>query len=262
MPRISGSSHGSGIQAVLLALSTLEYLAQRRSAVGVTELAQAFDTTKSRMHRHLQTLVSAGYILQDQSSDRYRVSARLMALGDAVSENFELSDAARSAMHELRDSLGHAVAVSSPEADGVRIVAVLRGRSDVEIGVKPGSLLNFHDTAQGKAALAFGDPAVLHQVLAQDLPASTEHTITDPAALAAEIERIKARGLAISPNETVIGLNALAAPVFGALGRYVGAIAIVDLVQFLAETPTDEQTRRVRAAAVQISEHLGFRAES
>jgi DNA-binding IclR family transcriptional regulator len=262
MPRISGSSHGSGIQAVLLALSTLEYLAQRRSAVGVTELANAFDTTKSRMHRHLQTLVSAGYILQDESSDRYRVSARLMALGDAVSENFELSDAARTAMHELRDALGHAVAVSSPEVDGVRIVAVLRGRSDVEIGVKPGSLLRFHDTAQGKAALAFGDPSVLREVLSQDLPAGTPHTITDPAALAAEIERISRRGWAISPNETVIGLNALAAPVYGALGRYVGAIAIVDLVQFLTDTPTDDQVGRVLSAASQISEHLGYRPES
>ena len=261
MPRISGSSHGSGIQAVLLALSTLEYLAQRRSAVGVTELAQAFDTTKSRMHRHLQTLVSAGYLLQDESSDRYRVSARLMALGDAVSENFELSDAARSAMHELRDALGHAVAVSSPEADGVRIVAVLRGRSDVEIGVKPGSLLHFHDTAQGKAALAFGDPGVLQEISASRLPASTPQTITDPAALGAEILKIRARGWAISPNETVVGLNALAAPVYGALGRYVGAIAIVDLVQFLPEKPSDEQVSRVLAAARQISERLGYRAD-
>jgi IclR family KDG regulon transcriptional repressor len=165
-------------------------------------------------------------------------------------------------MHELRDALGHAVAVSSPETDGVRIVAVLRGRSDVEIGVKPGSLLSFHDTAQGKAALAFGDPAILSDVLTRDLPASTSHTITEPAALEAEIKRIRERGWAISPNETVVGLNALAAPVYGALGRYVGAIAIVDLLQFLGETPTDEQVRRVLAAASQISEHLGYRPDS
>ncbi len=262
MPRISGFSHGSGIQAVALALSILEHLAQRRNAVGVTELAQTFDTTKSRMHRHLQTLMSAGYIMQDEGSDRYRVSARLMALGEAVSENFELSTAARSAMSNLRDSLGHSVAVSSPEADGVRIVSVIRGRSNVEIGVKPGSLLRFHDTAQGKAALAFGDPKILRDVLTQDLPGSTPHTITDPAALAADVARIKERGWAVSPNETVIGLNALAAPVFSALNQYVGAIAIVDLVQFLPDTPTDEQIRQVSAAAAQISEYLGFRPES
>ena len=259
MPRISGSSHGSGIQAVLLALGTLEYLAQRRAAVGVTELAQAFDTTKSRMHRHLQTLVAAGYILQDEGSERYRVSARLMALGEAVSQNFELSDAARSAMQDLRDQLGHSVAVSSPESEGVRIVAMTRGRSNVEIGVKPGSLLHFHDTAQGKLALAFGEASLLQSTLKRKLAKSTQFTITEPAHLAAEIERIRARGWSTSPNETVIGLNALAAPVFGALGQFVGTIAIVDSVQFIEDPPTPEQVRGVRRAAALVSETLGYR---
>lgn len=262
MPRISGSSHGNGIQAVLLALNTLEYLAQRRSAVGVTELAQAFDTTKSRMHRHLQTLVAAGYILQDESSERYRVSARLMALGEAVSQNFELSYAARPAMQELRDTLGHSVAVSCPESEGLRIVSVMRGRSNVEIGVKPGSVLHYHDTAQGKVALAFGDPSLLQNTLKRKLTKSTQHTIAEPASLAAEIERIRDRGWATSPNETVIGLNALAAPVFGALGQFVGTIAIVDSVQFIEGTPTREQIRAVKRAATLVSETLGYRAAS
>jgi len=261
MPRISGSSHGSGIQAVLLALSTLEYLAERQSAVGVTELAQVFDTTKSRMYRHLQTLVSAGYILQEESSDRYRLSARLMALGDAVSENFELSNVARPTMQALSDSLGHSVAVSIPEADGVRIVAMLRGRSNVEIGVRPGTLLDYHGTAQGKLALAFSDPKVLQKVLEEPLSANTPHTITEPDRLAAEVERIRERGWSISPNETVIGLNALAAPIFGALGELAGTIAIVDSVQFITDTPTEKQIREVCAAGQQVSGVLGYRTD-
>jgi len=262
MPRISGSTQGSGIQAVLLALGTLEYLAQRRSAVGVTELAQTFDTTKSRMHRHLQTLVGAGYILKDVSSDRYRLSARLMALGDAVSENFELANVARPNMQNLRDALSHSVAVSIPEADGVRIVAVLRGGSSVEIGVKPGSLLEYHNSAQGKLALACGDAAVREKVLKKKLLASTPHTITDPARMSAEMERIRKQGWATSPNETMIGLNALAAPIFGALGKYVGTIAIVDSVQFITERPSDKQIAAVCQAAASISEHMGHLAEN
>ena len=61
MPRISGAHRGEGVQVVVFALQILEYLAQHRSTVGVTDLARVFDTTKSRMHRHLQTLVAAGY---------------------------------------------------------------------------------------------------------------------------------------------------------------------------------------------------------
>jgi len=84
MPRISGAQRGEGVQAVVFALQILEYLAQHRSTVGVTDLARVFDTTKSRMHRHLQTLVAAGYVMREEETERYRSGARLIAFGRAV----------------------------------------------------------------------------------------------------------------------------------------------------------------------------------
>ena len=262
MPRISGSTQGEGIQAVLLALRVLEHMAQHRGAVGVTELAQAFATTKSRIYRHLQTLMEGGYVIQEEDGDRYLVSARLMAMGEAVSENFDLSVAARPALKDLRDALGHSVAVSLSEEDGVRIIAVLRGGSNVEIGVKPGSLLPFHCSSQGKLALAFDNRSVLDRTLATGLTANTPMTITDPSELEAELARIRACGWSTSANQTVLGLNALAAPIFGALAQYVGAIAIVDSVQFISDDPRREQIDRVLAAAARVSETLGYRAAS
>ena len=88
MPRISGAQRGEGVQAVVFALQILEYLAQHRSTVGVTDLARVFDTTKSRMHRHLQTLVAAGYVMREEETERYRSGARLIAFGRAVSREF------------------------------------------------------------------------------------------------------------------------------------------------------------------------------
>src|SRR5262245_22560162 len=159
MPRISGAQRGEGVQAVVFALQILEYLAQHRSTVGVTDLARVFETTKSRMHRHLQTLVAAGYVMREEETERYRSGARLIAFGRAVAENFELTNAARPVMESLRSSLGHAVALSQPEPDGMRVIATIAGKSAFEIGVKPGSMLAPHTTAQGKLMLAFGGDA-------------------------------------------------------------------------------------------------------
>ena len=259
MPRISGPQRGSGVQAVVFALNTLEYLANQQSAVGVTDLARAFETTKSRMHRHLQTLVGAGYIVRDDETERYRISTRLMALGQAISNNFDLTSAARPALRDLRETLGHSTVLSMPESDGVRIVFLMHGKAPLEIGVKPGSVLPYHNSAQGKVALAFGDQAVLDEVLARDLPMSTPYSITDPRKLAAEIGAVRKRGWAISPNESTIGLNALAAPVFDALGKFIGVLAIVDSIQFIGENPTPDQVRGVTQAAADISTALGFR---
>ena len=260
MPRISGKQRG-GVQAVVFALDTLEHIARHQASVGVTELARAFGTTKSRMHRHLQTLTTAGYLVREPQTERYRVSARLVALGQAVSEGFEFAGAARDVTRELRDKLGHAVVLSQTESDGVRIVQLVPSRSSLEIAVKPGSVLSFHASAQGKVALAFGDRVLLQGVLAGDLPMSTAYTIGDPGRLKAEIELTRKRGWATAPNEAMLGLNALAAPVFDALGHYAGAIAIVDSIQFIAETPTVEQVRELVAAAARISQDMGYRAD-
>ena len=260
MPRISGAQRGSGVQAVVFALHTLEYIAQHQGSVGVTELARAFETTKSRMYRHLQTLMTAGYLVRDPQTERYRVSARLVALGQAVSEGFEFARAARDVTRELRDKLGHAAVLSQTEDDGIRIVLLVPSKSSVEIAVKPGSVLAFHASAQGKIALAFGDPSLSERVLAGELPMQTVYTIGDPAKLKAEIELTRKRGWAAAPNESVIGLNALAAPAFDALGHYAGAIAIVDTMQFIPENPSVEQVRELTEAAAQISRNLGYRA--
>lgn len=261
MDAMNKPERSGGVQAVEFALNILEHIAQQRSTVGVSELAKAFGTTKSRIHRHLQTLVASGYLLRDSETERYGISARLMALGQAVSENFELSSAARGVAEDLRDRLGHAVVISQPEPGGSRIVMMVRNRSSIEIAVKPGSLLNYHASAQGKIALAYGDKSVLEGLLATDLPHLTPYTITSAERLRAEIAAVHKQGWAIAPNEVMIGLNALAAPIFSALGKYVGSVALTDSIQFITETPSTEQVHELQAAATRISRNLGYRGE-
>src|SRR3712207_4170567 len=108
MPRIGGENGKKepgpdAVQAVVLALRLLEYLASQRKPVGVTALAAALGTTKSRIHRHLRTLVQLDYIVQSEETERYRVGTRLLTLGRAVSETFDLANAAQEVLGKLRD---------------------------------------------------------------------------------------------------------------------------------------------------------------
>jgi DNA-binding IclR family transcriptional regulator len=248
----------NSVQSVVFALNIIEHLANQKSAVGVSELARTFHTTKSRMHRHLRTLGAAGYIVRDGETERYRISMRLMALGQAIGNNFDLTAAARPTLSQLRETLGHSTVLSIPEPEGMRIVFLMRGKSSLEIGVKPGSVMHYHNSAQGKIALAFGDQTLYREVLAGELAMSTPYSIADPQKLAAEIAAVRARGWAVAPNESTIGLNALAAPVFDAFGNLVGTLAIVDSIQFIGANPTPDQVRHVMQAAAKVSESLGL----
>ena len=256
MPRIVNAG-GGGVQAVVLALQVLEHLAARQDAIGVTALAQELGTTKSRVYRHLRTLMQQGYIVQVEATEKYRVGSRLVTLGQAVSENLPLAAVGRSVVRDLRDELGHFTVLSQPEEEGMRVVATLSGKSAVEAQVKQGSLLGFHYSAQGRIALAFGDPGLIERVLRTKLAMVTPGTVVKPRLLRLEIERVRRQGWATAPGEALVGINALAAPIFAPTGGLAGAIAIVDSVQFIARQPRKPQLARVMAAAWQISRALG-----
>ena len=259
MPRIENKS-GDGVQAVHLALSIIEYLAKEGRAVGVTALAQALGTTKSRIHRHLQTLVQEGYIIQPKGSDRYESGPRLVALGRAVSDSLDLAHISADPLLELRDALGHSAVVSQITPDGMRVLVTVPGRSPIEIGVRAGSMLPFHCSAQGKVALAYASPEFRDRVLRGKLEVWTPYTVITPSVLAADLEKIRIQGWTTAANQTSVGLNTLAAPIFDAAGVVCGAVGVVDMVQFIPETPSEDQRARTIAAARRVSMALGYNA--
>ena len=258
MPKGDGGTAGEGIQAVSVALQILEHLAVQGGEVGVTAIAATLGMSKSRAHRHLRTLLEQDYVVQAPGSDKYRVGARLVTLGRMVAEHFDLPSIARPVMRELRDALGHPVVLSQVDPGGARVLATLLGTAPIEISVREGSVLSFHGSSQGKVALAWGEADTRNRVLGSRLEILTPSTIVSTAALQNEIEQVRARGWAVSPNETLAGVNALAAPLFDGTGACVGAVAVVDSIQYVEAVPSDEQVRQVTAAAGRISRALGF----
>jgi DNA-binding IclR family transcriptional regulator len=242
-----------------MALKLVAHLSRQAEPVGVTAIAEALGTTKSRIYRHLQTLLQQGYARQEPISERYHIGPALINIGLSISENYDLGGMARSALIGLRDALGHSAVVSRIEPDGIRVLLTLSGKSPIEIGVKPGSLLPLHATGQGKVTLAFGPQEMRERILGSELEALTPHTITTSRALAAELARVKKQGWATAPNETLIGMNALAAPVFDGRGVLAGTISIVDSIQYIPAVPRPEQIKQTLIAAAKVSASLGYK---
>lgn len=252
---------GGSLQSVVLTMQVLEQVVRTPKGVGVTSLAKTLGTSKSRIHRHLQTLVRQGYVFQHEDSERYEVGHKLVSLVQSVSDNSGMVHAAYDPLLELRDALGHSAVASQLTPEGMLVIATVPGRSPIEIGVRVGSLLSFHSSAQGKVAAAFSSEAFQSRVLAGQLEAFTPSTIIEPAVLKKEFAEIRRRGWAVAPHETALGLNTLASPVFDASGMVCGATGIVDMVQSVGEVPTGEQIARTIKAARKISERLGYQVK-
>ncbi|MGH8135417.1 MAG: IclR family transcriptional regulator [Steroidobacteraceae bacterium] len=247
------------IHSVVTTLDIIEHMAKARGPVGISELALAVGMPKPRIYRHLRTLLSRGYVSQQPQGDKYRLTLRLSHIACAIAEQTEFQVEARLVMPALRERAGQSVAIGQIEDDGVRVIDILPHRSAVEISSRPGTLFDFHCTAQGKVALAFGPPGLWQKLQRAPLRRWTDATITDLDRLKAEIDRVRKRGWAVAPGEIMGGINALAAPIFDSGGALAGTIGILGSIHNLAPRPAPGLLAAVLDAAAELSRRLGFR---
>ena len=247
-----------GTETVDLSLRLLEFLARSTEPKGLSELAREFEASKATVYRHLQTLVRNDFVRQDETTMRYAAGIKLFILGERLRERFDVLGVARAEMARLRDATGHAVTLSAPVDGQVVVLDVMQGRAIVNFGTQAGTVLELHASAHGKAALAFGPPALLQRCLGRPLKAWTAHTVVKPAALERDIAQARLRGWTTAPNQALEGINGLAAPIFNHAGAYAGAIAVVGTVQLVPASPSPALVKAVKSAAAHISRNLGY----
>lgn len=246
-----------GVRAADTVLAALEAVAWAREPIGVTQIAQAIGATKSAVFRHLQTLMERGYLTQDADTNRFRLGPKAFLIGHLAPPAWDIARILERPMRDLRDATGLAVVLSTPSPRGALVVATFPGTHAIEIGVRPGSELALHASAQGKVFLAFGPQYLTDQVLAAPLQAFTDRTITEAAALLEELARVRMQGHALAPEEALLGINALAAPLRDHRDALVGAVALVGSIQHLAPQPAPELIDAITRLAEEGSRLLG-----
>ncbi len=129
-------------------------------------------------------------------------------------------------MMRLRDALGHTVNLSLVYGDSVSIVETLQGHAIIGVSVRTHAAMPLHSTAAGKLLLA-ERLAQTGALPGEPLEKFTDNTITDPTALRSELMRVQEQGWAAAPEETVLGINALSAPIRDHRGELVAMISLM-----------------------------------
>ena len=209
------------VASVARALAVLDALADGVAELGTNDIARRTRINASTVSRLLATLADARLVEHVPATGRYRLGLRLVQLGNAVVERLDLRDLAREQLEGLVAATGETATLSAP-GEGVAItIDFVPGPSSVQGVAQIGRPSVAHATATGKVMLAFTESGVPSGLLT----AYTARTITDPAALQRELERVRERGWAESLEEREDDLNAIAAPIHddrGALAAVIG----------------------------------------
>ena len=188
-----------GIQAVHLTFDILEELMAAQEELGVSEMTQRLGSSKGTIFRHVQTLVDRGYLSQNPRTLRYRLGTRAHLLGEAARSSMDLLAIGTEALGKLQAATRQTAVLSRVIGRSVIVLNTITGPSALEIGVKPGSELPLHASAQGKIALAFSRRGLLTALRKQKLAAMTSRTVTDIDELERQIAAVLgAHGVAVT----------------------------------------------------------------
>lgn len=243
------------VGSVARALALLDALYDTDDGLGVNELARRIGVNASTASRLLATLEDGG-LVERAPGGSFRLGLRLVALSDRVLTRLDVRELGRPWLEWLVAQTGETATLSVPGAGEAITVDFVQSPSSVASLARVGRPSVPHATAVGKAMLAF-ETARERSPRASQLEAFTDRTITDPRALASELERARASGVTEAIGEREPDLGGLAAPVLGRGGELV---AIVGLQAPLGRLPASKRrTLRtsLRRAAGELSRSLG-----
>ncbi len=187
-PKAEGKPAPAGTSTLDLALQAVEYLVQQSRPASLAQIADALSASKATIYRHLVTLQRHGFVRQESETGRYAAGIKLMVLGEALRQRFDIVSAAREELMSLRDRTGQAVTICAALDDELIVLELIQGRTLIEFSTRPGTRLAFHASAHGKIWLAFGCQARAATIVDGPLEAWTPATIVSREALLADLQ--------------------------------------------------------------------------
>lgn len=206
-------------------LAVIEAFADAPAELTIAEVARRANITRAAARRCLLTLTHLGHAETD--GKHFRLSARVLRLGQSYLYSAQLPRIVQPALHKLSSALKEASSAGVLDGDDVICVAATSAARVVSATLQLGTRVPAYCTANGRVLLAAQAPATLDAWLArQALQALTPRTLTSANRLRSEIARVRTQGYACVDQELEEGLRTIAVPLRNARGDTLAAMNV------------------------------------
>jgi DNA-binding IclR family transcriptional regulator len=237
-------------------MDVLVSVVESRRPISASALARATGQPRPTVSRTLRTLLDRGIVAETAAG--WIAGYELLRIGRLSDPQTPILEAARQPLHDLRERTGESA-----------LLAIVTGRTEMEIveqldaphhlGVVGwiGADIPLHASSAGKLLLAELSPAELDTWIAATKPTRlTSTTMSEPASLEAELERVRRRGWADIVDELELGLVSLSAPIRDRADTLIAMVGISGPSTRLTTTRRRALLPLVREAATEIEHRL------
>lgn len=243
------------MRAVQRILSVFESFSPDRSSLSLHELSLRMDLPKSTAFRIVQSLEEAGYLvrLDDQ---QYCLSFRITRLAGLVRSTLGIREIARPIMTQLAESTSETVTLQTASAGHRVCIDAVSTSSLLRTVTQPGEHAVLTAGASSKMLLACMPRKDAARFIAE-IAATAKRTQSD---VVKELDAIRERGYAVSHQERVLGVSAIAAPILGLDEQSTYCVSIAGPASRV-QARQQELVKLVVVAASEISRRCGAQAE-
>ena len=248
------------------ALAVLDQVAAYERPVRFTELLADSPLPKATLYRMLQTLVHNGMITLDAERQTYGLGLRLVRLAHSAWTQASIAPVARPVLNDLSEAVGETIHLAQLDHGQVLYVDKRNAARPLEMFSQAGKVGPAYCTGVGKAMLAYLPEAELEVALRnQSFHSFTPSTLTTEAALRAELDDIRAKGLAFDREEHEPGIICMAVPILSQGRRPLAALSVTTSLDRSTLADLEALAPRMQSAARRIAqavEHWNFPTET
>jgi DNA-binding IclR family transcriptional regulator len=248
------------VRAVERVLDILEVMSGEGGPISLGRLSSRARLHPSSAHHLLATLVQRGYVRQDDETNTYRLTHKILSIASAVQGLTEqLRAEALPIMRRAVQEGGETSNLAVLDGDRADYIQQVECDRMVCVFAQPGARVPLHCTGVGKALLAYlPEGAVRGLIGRHQLQSFTAHSLTDPEDVMLDPARIRARGYALDEEEYSEGVWCAAAPVQDYTSEVVAALSLSGPSSRIPEEQRGNLIKLVVASADQLSCRLGW----
>jgi DNA-binding IclR family transcriptional regulator len=247
--------------AVERALAILEAVAQEPEGLSNADLSRTLKIPKSSASYILRTLEKQAYLNRDAATGKYRVGLKILSLSRGALSGLDVREVALPIMRNLMEKTNltcHLAILDGPEAVYIEKV---EPQGFIKMDTWVGRRMRVHATSVGKALVAYIAQERLEKILAdRGMEKRTAKTITTPARLLKDLEKVRTQGYAIDDEENNLGARCLGAPVFNQHGGIEASLGLSGTTNQVNAQTIPRIVEHLKDAARHLSMQLGHRA--
>jgi DNA-binding IclR family transcriptional regulator len=250
------------VQSIERVFDIIEYIANQRGPVTLSQVASDLELPVSTVHRLLGSLLERGYVEQAAGNRQYKIGIRFIELASQYLRSLELRTEATPFLRELSRRGGHPAMMATMMDDEI---VYLERLDEQGINLRNYSFIGqrrpLYSTGLGKAMLMGLPKSKRDELIARlKLDRKTANTITDPERLKAELDLSLERGYSRDNEEETLGFRCLAAPIRDYRNQVIAAISTSWLSDFFDSVDEDKLAALVMETARKISQRMGYGA--